>query len=152
MKQLTTLEECSEGEAGGWRTVCMVELPLFSMWRWDSDSVSSDSSEARRSLSLEPGHHSRAASGWYLDRRRDNIQLKTLYLKKKQLTNSVWTTRQHTSSTTRCPCPLWIYPSCETTSSIICLPWLPCINFIYFYITKKTHTAWKLWKKIHSIY
>lgn len=43
MDIFTTLEECSDGELGGCRTACRVELPPFSMLRWDSDSVRSDS-------------------------------------------------------------------------------------------------------------
>lgn len=68
MDIFTTLEECSDGELGGCRTACRVELPPLSMLRWDSDSVRSDSppSEVRYSLSPGPARCSRAPSGWYL--------------------------------------------------------------------------------------
>lgn len=66
---LTTLEECSEGEAGGWRTAWRVGLPPFSMFRWDSDSVRSDSppSEDRNAFSGGPARLSMLPSGWYLE-------------------------------------------------------------------------------------
>ncbi len=76
MDTLTTLEDCSEGEIGGCRTVCTKELPPFSMLRWDSDSVRSDSppSEDRKSLSPVPARRSRAPSGWYLDDRDNKVK------------------------------------------------------------------------------
>lgn len=66
---LTTLEECSEGEAGGWRTAWRVGLPPFSMFRWDSDSVRSDSppSEDRNAFSGGHARFSMLPSGWYLE-------------------------------------------------------------------------------------
>lgn len=67
MDMLTTEDDFSDGKRGGWRTVWRMELPPFSMFRWDSDSVSSDSSDAKQSFSPFPGCLPRSPSGWYLE-------------------------------------------------------------------------------------
>lgn len=112
MDIFTTPEECSDGELGGCRTACRVELPPLSMFRWDSDSVRSDSppSEVRYSLSPAPARCSRAPSGWYLPGGHTRVTkilfTRVFTLHKPSSMFSSWIVQQVKSNRLKLNCPL----------------------------------------------